>query len=501
MAKYVGIDIGSERVKVAVLKTAYRKLAIEALESVPIGEGTAAAALKEAYAKAVGTQGADGVAIALSGVRVSSHRLEIPKSAEKQLDEVLPFEIEALTPLEISETIIDHRLLPVKDTDPNLQVLAIIARQADVKERIDLVKEAIGVEPERVGAGAFVLAQLAPYLPGVADAGPIAVLDLGTKGSDLVILENGEPRFTRALALGTEGLPGTAPKLAREVRLSLAAFRAQGGAPPVHLFLCGGGAFVSGAESFLQGELEIPTKQVPLPTIELGEGIGSKAPELALYAKALALAAGFTGKGATFELRKGALAYERGFGWLKERVPVLVGLGAVIALSFLLSSITAIVAANKERTGLENALGSVTKEVFNESTTSADRANELVATQGAADEDPMPHADAFDVMVRLSEHIPQSMTHDIEELDVQKGHVVVHGVVSSVSDAQSIAASLSKNERCFDAVKITRTNQVVGGERQKYVLEFDLKCPEDVREKKKPNTSGGAASASSGGKP
>ena len=149
---------------------------------------------------------------------------------------------------------------------------------------------------------------------------------------------------------------------------------------------------------------------------------------------------------------------------------------------------------------LEGALGSVTKEVFNESTTSADRANELVATQGAADEDPMPHADSFDVMVRLSEHIPQSMTHDIEELDVQKGHVVVHGIVSSVSDAQSIAASLSKNEKCFSDVKITRTNQVVGGERQKYVLEFDVKCPEDVHEKKKPAAGAASASSSTGGK-
>ena len=500
MAKYVGIDIGTERVKVAVVKTAYRKLTVEALESVPIGEGTVGAALKEAYGKAVGAQGADGVAVALAGVRVSSHRLDIPASALKQIDEVLPFELEALTPLEVSEAVIDHRILPGKDGDQNVQVLAVIARIDDVKERIALVKDSVGVEPERVGVGAFPLSQLAQHVAGLGDAGPIAVLDLGAKGSDLLIVQNGEPVFTRPLSRGTEGLPATAPKLAREVRLSLAAFKAQGGTVVSQLFLCGGGAFVSGAESFLQGELEIPTKQLPLPMIELGERAAPRSSELAIYAKSLALAVGFSGRSPAFELRKGPLAYERGFGWLKERIPVLVGLGAVIALSFVLSSITAIVAANKERTSLEGALGSVTKEVFNESTTSADRANELVAQQGAADEDPMPHADAFDVMVRLSEHIPQSMTHDIEELDVQKGHVVVHGIVSSVSDAQSISSSLAKNERCFSDVKITRTNQVVGGERQKYVLEFDIKCPEDVREKKKPQTTGGTPSASAGGK-
>jgi general secretion pathway protein L len=112
----------------------------------------------------------------------------------------------------------------------------------------------------------------------------------------------------------------------------------------------------------------------------------------------------------------------------------------------------------------------------------------------------MPHADAFDVMVRISEAIPQSVQHDIEELDVQKGHVVVHGIAGTIPEAQSIASSL-QTERCFSDVKITRFNQVVGGERQKYVMEFDLKCPEDVKGGAKKTTTGassGAASASGG---
>ena len=54
-------------------------------------------------------------------------------------------------------------------------------------------------------------------------------------------------------------------------------------------------------------------------------------------------------------------------------------------------------------------------------------------------------------------------------------------------------------------MKITRTNQMVGGERQKYVMEFDMKCPEDLKgvAAKKPGTSGSAqpgTSPSGGGK-
>jgi general secretion pathway protein L len=92
------------------------------------------------------------------------------------------------------------------------------------------------------------------------------------------------------------------------------------------------------------------------------------------------------------------------------------------------------------------------------------------------------------------------MVHDVEELDVQKGHVVVHGIVGTIPDAQSIAGSL-RAERCFADVKITRTTQVIGGDRQKYVLDLDEKCPEDVKggTKKKEGVPTAAASSSSGG--
>jgi general secretion pathway protein L len=202
-------------------------------------------------------------------------------------------------------------------------------------------------------------------------------------------------------------------------------------------------------------------------------------------------------------LRKGPLAFERGFAWVKEKIPLLAGLGAAIFVISLLSAGAQLYSLSRERTALEGALTTVTKEVLGEGTDSAARANELLAKQTTvSDEDPLPHSDAFDVMVKLSEDIPQSMVHDVEELDVQKGHVIVHGIVGSIPDAQAIMTAL-KNERCFSDVKITRTNQVVGGERQKYVMEFDLKCPEDVKgAAKKPGTASSAqpAGSASGGK-
>ncbi len=109
----------------------------------------------------------------------------------------------------------------------------------------------------------------------------------------------------------------------------------------------------------------------------------------------------------------------------------------------------------------------------------------------------MPHADGFDLMVRISQAIPSSIKSDIDELDLQKGRVTIRGVAGSIPDAQAVAAALSEYA-CMGDAKIKSTTQQVGGDRQKYLLEFDLKCPEDVHAA--PKKKGSSGSSGEGGK-
>ena len=452
----------------------------------------------------------DAMAVALEGERAALKVLELPASAERQLAEVLPFELEAQMPFEIDDAVFDYRVLSKRKVEDKsdgsagepalmMDVLTAVAKTADVRARIDLVRLALGTEPERVGVGALPLANLAETTEALRDAIPVVIVDISGATSDVLILENGEARLARTISFGLDGLPDAAPKIAREIRVTLASHRATGGKAPAQIFLSGDGAEERwGAAAFLRGELELPVSLLPAPAIEL-EGDPQYAFQLPLYARALGLALSLANRAPSLNLRRGPLAYERGFGWIRERIPVLAGLTMVIAVSFIFSSCVGLYATAKDLDTLHEALGLVTKDVLGEETTDADKANELLAQKaGAPDEDPMPHADAFDVMVRLSEDIPQSMVHDIEELDVQKGHVIVHGIVGSIPDAQSIASSL-KSERCFADVKVTRTTQMVGTDRQKYALEFDLKCPEDIKggEKKKAKTASSSSAATS----
>lgn len=510
MPTWVGIDVGATAVKAAAVKTGYRKLALVGLGAAPVDqEGGVTQAIRTAVRAAVGEKGGagDGLAAAVDGTRAALKNVQLPQSAQKQIGDVLAFELDGEIPFDVSEAVFDYRVLaPARgdDADPTkLDLLIAAARTDDVRERVELVKSALGAEPERVGVGGLPLANLIPYLPALTGDDATLLVDIGTKSTDVLVVVGGEPVFARTLSYGAHGVPDTAPKLARELRATVAGYRARGGQAPARALLCGGGAFTTGAAGYLGAELQIPVDFVPAPAIEVAGPAPEAMAELPRFAKAVGLAMGLAGKPLGLDLRKGPLAFERGFAWIKDKVPVLAGLAAVIGVSFFFSACSQLYARGREHATLEKALGTVSQEVLGEETTSSARANELLSQlTGQSDEDPMPHADAFDVMIRVSEAIPQSVVHDIEELDIQKGHVVVHGIAGTIPEAQSIATSL-QTERCFADVKITRFNQVVGGERQKYVMEFDLKCPEDVKGKKPATGSSSASSAAasaSGGK-
>ncbi|HEY8089334.1 MAG TPA: pilus assembly protein PilM [Polyangiaceae bacterium] len=506
MPTWLGIDIGGVSVKVALVRSTYRKVSLAGLATADVeASGGAAAAIKAAVVQVLAgeRQNADAIAVAIPGARAAIHRLMLPATAQKQLADVLVYELESQIPFDLEGAVFDWRLLEGGPDDGQLPIVAAVARIEDVRGRIELVKEATSQEPERVGVGPFALAALVPYIPPLDSGETVALVDLGAKVSEVLVLERGVPVFARSLSIGTDGLPASADRLARDLRVSFAAHRAQGGSALSRTFLCGGGAFVSGAEGFLSGSLEMPVHPLPVPLLDTTGMPPETMNELPRYAKAVSLALSLAGRGAGMNLRRGPLAFERGFAWVREKIPILAGLAAVILVSFVFSAWARLHAVHQDRAALEGALGAVTKEVLGTEATTAEEAQDLLTKETAlSDEDPMPHADGFDIMVRLSEAIPSSMKHDVEELDVQKGHVIVHAIVGSIPDAQAIEATLA-DDKCLSNAKIRSTNQVVGADRQKYVLEMDIKCPEDVKvapRARGTSSSASAAASGSGGK-
>ncbi len=486
MGRYIGIDIGSSHVRALLLSTGYKRIAIEAIQEVVID---AAESLEHAIRVCATSMlpHSDGIAVAVEGDSTFVHRMKLPLTARKQLDAVLPFELESQMPIDMSELVYDYRVLRGEPTRESIDIIAALARTEQVKARIELVKRALGREPERVGCGSLVLANLALLTPELRGQSPVALVDLGSRRTEVTVVSDGEPLFVRTLSRGVAGLPETAAALIADLRQTFLAFLSKEDIPVDSVILLGGGASASGADQYLSHELGVPVR--PLPTFE----IAPSAPEIVLalprFAKALALAAGLSGKAVDMNLRSGPLAYQRGFGFLKERAPLLAGLTAATLVSFLFASWASLRALSREHEELVQALAAQTQQILGEELNEPDAVSEAIDRAKSKDEpDPMPHMDGFDTVVELSSAIPTSVVHDIEELDVQRGHVKVTGIVGTTAEAQNISSKMAEN-RCVSDAKIAKVSQLVGGDRQKYVLEFDLKCPEDAAPKKKPKSS------------
>jgi general secretion pathway protein L len=329
-----------------------------------------------------------------------------------------------------------------------------------------------------VGSGPLPLANLTATMAELekpAVPGPIAILDLGEHISELVVILGGEAVFARTLSRGTAGLPESAHALARDLRQTLAAWRSQGGDLLLGVYLVGGGASAQGVEHFLSTALGVTILPLPRPRLE---GLtNEQAEQVPRFAKALGLAIGLAGRARGHNLRRGALEAERSYPYLREKIPMLSGLAAVIAVSCGFSTIADVRALDAEREMLTARLTVASRDVLGEEIAEPDKARELLESgPGKADEDPLPRIDAFDVMVQLSKAVPKDVVHDVVDFDVQRGKVILQGVVPTVADAETIAKNMRDN-RCFKDVKIARTSQFVEG-KQKYQLELELKCEE-----------------------
>jgi general secretion pathway protein L len=482
MGRFLGIDVGSKVVSAVVLEIGYRKLAFVATREVAVDSAPSLMEAVRACAVPLLDQ-VDGVAAAVDGDVTFTHRITLPATAMKQIDEVLQFELEGAVPVEVSELVWGYRMLRRAGPKAPITLLVGAARIEHVRQRVDLVREALGREPDRVGHGSLALANLASVIPDLRGPGPIALVDLGGRRTEVTILVGGEPVFARTLSRGVGSLPEGAPALAAEIRQTIVSYNALEGDDIAVAHLVGGGAAAEGAHAYFAYELGVPVQ--PLPALAVDAVGAEQQASAARFAKAIALAVGAAGRGHDIDLRRGPLSFQRGYGFLKEKAPLLVGLGGAVAVSFLFAVWAELRALGKELDVAAADLARVTTEAFDQGTSDPAEAQELLAkVKNQAESDPMPQMDAFDVMVEVSRAIPHSITHDIEELDMQRGHVRIQGVVGSTADASLVKDKLSEH-RCLNDTKIGKITQVVNSSRQKYVLEFDVRCPEDSGGKKK----------------
>jgi general secretion pathway protein L len=494
MARAIGIDITTTHVRAVALASSYRNNVIERFVEVDLRSCND---LRHALTSAVlpmMTQ-AESIATSISGLGAYLLRIELPTTALRQIEQIVPFELEARVPVDVEELVHDFIVNREQGSQETISVLIAAARLERVRAITEDCRAVLRKESERVGCGPLPLANLVPYLPRESfESKSIAILELGEKTSDILIVEQGRPSFARTVSHGAEDLPAAAEALTSSVRQTILAWIAQTDRTLSTIYLTGIGANVTGADAYLSQHLELPVLPLPKPSLSFATADGW---DLAMrYSKAIGVALGLGTRPFDPDLRSGPLAYQRGYAFLKEKAPLLAGLTTAMFISFLFASWAGLRSLSKEQTILTEELANTTQQVLGKSLSEPGEAHELLTHQKTLEEsDPMPHMDAFDVVVVISNSIPEAIPHDIEEFDMQREHVKMTGIVGTAEEAQLIASKL-KEHRCFQDVKLSKVVQVVNSDRQKYGLEWDVRCPEDdaskTKKKKADDKAGGA---------
>jgi general secretion pathway protein L len=481
MARLVGIDIQETLVRVAVLSTHYRRIKLLALREAPVVAGQSIEEVIRAAGLPV-VQPADHLAVSVTGDRMLNRDIELPLAASKQLQDVIPFEIEAQVPVGFDELCYDYRALPKTPGQKVIKVLAVATRVSVVKDVIDRVERALGAEPERIGAGGLPLSNLTIVIPGLDSPTPVGILDIGPTSSDLVILQGGQPVFTRTLSVGVEQAARASAALLSNLRQSQAAWAQRSGQPLSRIYLTGAGVAMQGVLPTLSEALGIEI--VPLPALQLEFSALEQQAALPGFEKAVALALGLTKGARDMNLRRGGLAFHHGYEFLKEKFAVVAGLAALIAVSFGFSVWAESRSLSAEGEALSAALAKLSQRHLGESEGDPERVTELLnQNENLSETDPEPKMDAFDIMLGVSNAIDKEIVHDIDELDVQKSKVKLRGVVTTTGEAEHITETLNKTE-CFKDAKISKITQAVNSERQKYSLEFEVQCEPEAAAKK-----------------
>lgn len=332
MTSVVGLDLGSHTIKAVELRQTLRGVETAQLRihPRPTPDGPLTELLPRFFR--MHQLPTDRVISAVPGDRLSVRRMEFPFRDRKRLAQAVPFEVEAETPFDLAEVLVDWELIG-GDRD-HAQLTVCIAPRTIVAARLDELAEA-GCQPRILEAEGVVLANLAAAF-GWTDTR--LVVDVGHQRTSFCVVRDGVPLSARTVALGgrqiTEGLAldhgvefdqaeaskcedgifssgfasnslralGVLDRLARETMRTIESVEGVlggSGAQQIHgIALVGGSARLHRLDEYLTERTGIPTARPQVPPE--GESAALLAAgDPALFASALALALRGTARGTT----------------------------------------------------------------------------------------------------------------------------------------------------------------------------------------------------------
>jgi hypothetical protein len=274
----------------------------------------------------------------------------------------------------------------------------------------------------------------------------------------------------------------------RDLRQTLASFRAQNKEPVETILLAGGGSRLQGLAEFLQEELGIPTSLWPAPPAPaLAEGVDEVEAisvideEGSTQRARLALSSALAWAGARghreLDLRRGPFQYRANFSVMRQKAAHLALLvGAVLACAAVDGTI-ALRRLSSEQQQLKERLRLATKELFGEARSDATEVTAALKRSFRDEMAPLPRVTAYDLLDRISRKMPAAdqVAIDVQDLEIKSKKTSIKGTVDSAASLDDVVARLKELD-CFEEISKGPLTEVSGGAKQ-FSLTINSKCP------------------------
>lgn len=354
--RVVGLDLGSYGVRAVELSLGNGQPTLERFAQVTLppgairdGEVVDPAAVSATIRRLWSEGGfkSKRVVIGLANQRVIVRLAEMPTMSDSDLRASLQYEAQELIPIPVDDAILDFQILDdvlTNDGDPRMRVLLAAAQRDMVRGHLAAV-EGAGLRADVIDVVPFAMVRALGHSsnPFEFEGGAEAIVCIGGGVTNVVVHEQGVPRFVRVLLVGgddvTEAIAReldvpidqaealkrqadiTAPDpsvaragqvvrdrlapLVEEVRGSLDYYLAQSQSSSIdRILVTGGGSRMPGLMERLQAQLGSAVEPArPLAGLSIGKGVGLTEWQLAEVESLLTVPVGLAMAG---EVRKGA---------------------------------------------------------------------------------------------------------------------------------------------------------------------------------------------------
>jgi general secretion pathway protein L len=516
-----GIDLGAHSVKFVLIDVGFRhtKLLSSFEEVVPAGEAPLSERQGEALQIGLARLPAEAIHyLALPGEMLAVRALDLPFSDARKIEQVVGYELEGQIVHALQDVVFDH--VVCKPRGEGSTVLAAAARIDEVGDLLAGLSVR-GVEPRSLFVAPVVYQALfsGERTPSPTEPACRMLLDIGHRRTNVCFLLHGEAVYARTLLRGgealtsavaaafqcspdraerakrEEGMVGSASRrphgpipqrmdevlregltpLMREIRQTIASFRAREKTALEGVLLTGGSAGLMGLEEYLAEELTLPVSAyVPEGTARMADPPAG-APGEGRYTLATAIAwAGARGH-KELDLRRGPFQYKASFSVLRQKAAHLGALAAALLVCATIDGSMSLSRLNREKETLQAQLRTATTELFGEARMDAKAVSTALRKKFSDEMAPIPKATAYDLLSEISKHTPSNITVDITDLDIRPKKVTIRGTIDSATSVDDLVTELKQID-CFEEITKGPVTEVSGGSKQ-FLLTINSKCP------------------------